>query len=63
MDKTKRNIIVPVFAAILALGAFSSTVGAENVRNVQILSLLAAGFGLGVGFTNFMNRKRKETGL
>ena len=60
MEKSNRKIIIPIFAAILAFGAFSRTIGAENVRAVQVLALIAGGFGLGVGYANFLNKYRKE---
>jgi len=38
----------PLLAAVLGFSAFLRTAGAEHVRAVQIIALIATGMGLGV---------------
>ena len=47
-DQLRRGLIVPLLVAVLAFGAFLRMPGSENVRAVQILSLIGVGMGLGV---------------
>lgn len=51
-DKLRRGLIVPLLVSILGFGAFLRAPGSENVRAVQILSLLATGMGLGVALAH-----------
>ena len=47
----KRGLFVaPLFFSILGFSAFLRTSGAESVRAVQIVDLIATGICLGVGF-------------
>jgi hypothetical protein len=48
----KRLFILPLFASVLAFSAFLRTTGAENVRTVQMLALIATGMGLGVALAH-----------
>jgi hypothetical protein len=48
----RRSLIIPLLVAIFGFSAFLRTPGAENVRNVQILSLVATGMGLGVALAH-----------
>lgn len=48
----KRLFLLPLFAAVLAFSAFLRTTGAENVRTVQMVSLIATGMGLGVALAH-----------
>lgn len=43
-----RLFFLPLFAAALGFVAFLRSDGAESVRSVQIVSLIATGMGLGV---------------
>jgi hypothetical protein len=45
----KRQAILPFIFAVMAFFAFLRTSGAENVRPVQIVTLIAAGMCLGSG--------------
>ena len=47
-----RLFFLPLFASVLAFSAFLRTDGADTVRTVQIVSLIAAGMGLGVALAN-----------
>ena len=47
-----RLFFLPLLAAVLGFSAFLRTSGAENVRAVQMVSLIAAGMGLGVALAN-----------
>ncbi len=47
-----RLFFLPLFAAILGFSAFMRTDGADTVRTVQIVSLIATGMGLGVALAN-----------
>ena len=61
MKKGVGKIVVPVFCAVSALGIFARTSGSESVRAIQILTLMTAGFGLGITFAVLMmNRRNKE---
>lgn len=40
----------PLLAAVLGFSAFLRTAGAEHVRAVQIVDLIATGMGIGVAF-------------
>ena len=44
----RRALLLPLLVFVFGFFGFLRTPGAENVRTVQILSLLAAGMGLGV---------------
>jgi len=46
----KPLFVVPLFAALLGFSAFLRTSGAEHVRAVQIVDLIATGMGVGVAF-------------
>jgi hypothetical protein len=48
--KLRRGLAGSLLAFVLGLGAFYRAPGAENVRAVQMVALLAAGMGLGVAF-------------
>ena len=48
-----RRIVVALAISALAFAAFSRTPGAENVRAVEILMLMASGMGLGVALALF----------
>lgn len=47
-----RLFFLPLVAALLAFSAFLRSDGSESVRTVQILSLIAAGMGLGVALAH-----------
>ena len=47
-----RLFILPLFASILGFSAFLRTDGADTVRTVQMVSLIATGVGLGVALVN-----------
>lgn len=47
-----RLFVLPLFASLLGFSAFLRTGGAETVRTVQIVSLVAVGMGLGVALAN-----------
>jgi hypothetical protein len=49
----RRAIWMGLFAAILAFGAFTRTTGADHVRAVQIVALIATGMGIGVALISF----------
>jgi len=51
-DQLRRGLIVPLLVAVLAFGAFLRMPGSENVRAVQILSLIGVGMGLGVALAH-----------
>jgi len=51
-EKLRRGLIMPLLVAVLAFGAFLRTPGSENVRAVQILSLIGVGMGLGVALAH-----------
>jgi hypothetical protein len=46
----KPLFVVPLFAALLGFSAFLRSSGAEHVRAVQIVDLIATGMGIGVAF-------------
>ena len=48
----KRLIVSPLLFAVMALFAFLRTSGAENVRAVQMVSLIATGMCLGVALAH-----------
>jgi hypothetical protein len=48
----RRGLIVPLLVAVFGFFVFLRTPGAENVRIVQILSLVATGLGLGVALAH-----------
>jgi hypothetical protein len=47
-----RLFFLPLFASVLGFSAFLRTGGADTVRTVQIVSLIATGVGLGVALAN-----------
>jgi len=47
-----KSLFLPLFIAAISFANFSRTTGAENVRAVQILSLIGAGMGLGVALAH-----------
>ena len=48
----KRLIVSPLLFAVMAFFAFLRTSGAENVRAVQMVSLIATGMCLGVALAH-----------
>ena len=46
----RRLFFAPLFAALLGFSAFLRSTGAEHVRAVQIVDLIATGMALGVSF-------------
>ena len=48
----RRGLVVPLVVALLGFLTFSRMPGAEHVRAVQILSLIAVGMGLGVALAH-----------
>jgi hypothetical protein len=48
----KRLFFLPLLAAVLAFAAFVRSDGADNVRAVQMVSLIATGMGLGVALAH-----------
>jgi hypothetical protein len=48
----KRLFVMPLFASLLGFFAFLRTDGADAVRAVQIVSLIATGMGLGVALAH-----------
>jgi hypothetical protein len=48
----KRLFVVPLFASVLGFAAFLRTTGAESVRAVQMVDLIATGMGLGVALAH-----------
>ncbi|HUK24113.1 MAG TPA: hypothetical protein VLV49_06000 [Terriglobales bacterium] len=53
-ERLRRSMVGGLLAVVLGFGAFLRTPGAEHVRAVQIVALLAAGMGLGVALANFL---------
>jgi hypothetical protein len=51
--KLRKSLVGAMLAFVFGLGAFFRMPGAENVRAVQIVSLLASGMGLGVAWAHF----------
>jgi len=51
-DKLRRGLIMPLLVSVFALGAFLRAPGSENVRAVQMLSLIGVGMGLGVALAH-----------
>jgi len=52
----KRLVLFPLLFALFGFLAFLRTSGAENVRAVQIISLIATGICLGVALANLRSR-------
>ena len=52
-------IFLPLFFAALGFFAFLRTSGAENVRAVQVVSLIATGMCLGVALARLLMRPAK----
>jgi len=52
----KRLVLFPLLFALFGFLAFLRTSGAENVRAVQIVSLIATGICLGVALANLRFR-------
>lgn len=48
----RKGLFLPLLAAALAFSGFLRTTGSENVRAVQIVSLLVAGVGLGIAIAH-----------
>lgn len=48
----KRLFFLPLFTSALGFAAFLRTEGADSVRAVQIVSLIATGMGLGVALAH-----------
>lgn len=48
----RRTLLLPLVAAALAYGAFVRMPGAENVRAIQMLALIACGMGLGIALAH-----------
>jgi len=51
-EKLRRGMFMPLVASALGLIAFFRMPGSENVRAVQMLSLIAVGMGLGVALAH-----------
>ena len=47
-----RLFVLPLFASLLGFLSFERSTGAESVRAVQIVSLIATGMGLGVALAH-----------
>jgi hypothetical protein len=47
-----KYFFLPLFASALGFSAFLRTTGAESVRGVQIVALIATGMGLGVALAH-----------
>jgi hypothetical protein len=47
-----RAWVMPLVAAFLGFSAFLRTPGADNVRAVQMVTLIATGIGLGVALAH-----------
>jgi hypothetical protein len=52
MANKGKYLFLPLLAAVLGFSSFLRSDGAENVRNVQIVALLASGMGLGVALAH-----------
>ncbi len=50
--QVRRGLVVPLVVALFGFLTFWRMPGAENVRAVQILALLAVGMGLGVALAH-----------
>ena len=48
----QRLFFIPLFAAAMAFAAFTRSAGSENVRAIQIVSLIGTGIGLGVALAH-----------
>ncbi|MBZ5720605.1 MAG: hypothetical protein LAO03_09515 [Acidobacteriia bacterium] len=48
----RRGLVMSLIAAAMGFSAFLRMQGSENVRAVQIVSLLATGIGLGVALSH-----------
>lgn len=48
----RKQLIAPLLVSVLGFGAFLRMPGAENVRAVQMLTLLGSGIGLGVALAH-----------
>jgi hypothetical protein len=48
----KRLFFLPLLASVLAFAAFVRSDGADSVRAVQMVSLIATGMGLGVALAH-----------
>jgi hypothetical protein len=48
----KRLFLLPLFASVLAFSAFLRSTGAESVRAVHVVSLIATGMGLGIALAH-----------
>jgi hypothetical protein len=48
----QRLFFLPLFASALAFSAFVRSDGADSVRAVQMVSLIATGMGLGVALAH-----------
>ena len=57
-----RLFILPLIASAMGFAAFWRMAGADNVRAVQMVALIAAGMGLGVALANlkFLLKARSE---
>ena len=52
MANKGKYFFLPLLAAVLGFSSFLRSDGAANVRNVQIVALLASGMGLGVALAH-----------
>jgi hypothetical protein len=43
-----RGLLMPLLVSVIGFGSFLRIPGAENVRAVQMMALIAVGMGLGV---------------
>jgi hypothetical protein len=48
----RRTLVLPLVASVCAFYAFLRTPGADNVRTVQMIALIATGMGLGVALAH-----------
>ena len=51
-SKLRRGLVGSLLAFLFGLGAFFRMPGAENVRAVQMVALLASGMGLGMALAH-----------
>jgi len=51
--QVRRGMIMPLLVALFGVGVFFRIPGAENVRAVHMLALIAVGMGVGVALAHF----------
>ena len=52
VDKIKRNLRISALVAILTAGACSRLSGIENIRLVELITILVCGIGIGAFIVN-----------